>query len=292
MSTATGLRRRIAQYSLRGMLILMLVFGCVFGWLSTRKRAHEIVRRLRDEGASVTFAHQHEATTEPSPLSVAITRWAQRVVGENAFRTPVTLFVSHSLSADALQSIRHLRRLERVFVNNSNINDQTLTYLARSDRLKTLYCGGTEITDAGITALAQAQNLQSLVVWDSKITDASLKIIRALPNLTVLCLQQTAVTDQGVSELMNGLQAQLCELDLSGTNATGACLPSLRGASDLERLRLRDLPINDEQIRPLMELPKLRRLDLSGTRITPRGLAELKTALPNCEILARDTDRK
>lgn len=293
MRAAVGVRKRLAQYSLRALLILMLVCAVAFGWLSIRRRAHEIVRRLRDEGAAISFAHHYAATTPaPSPLVSAGMRWARSIVGEYAFSTPVALSVPHALSPDALDSIRHLTKLQRVFLNNSNANDQTMAFICRSEELTTVYCGGTEITDDGIKALQNSPKVEAVVVWDTPISDASIKTLTSLPELTLLYLQETNVSDAGVAELASsGLRTQLRELDLSGTNVTGACLESVSRLQSLERLMLRHLPISEDRLLQLKDLTKLRHVDITGVPISKAVVDELRAVLPDCAIYPRDVDR-
>jgi hypothetical protein len=49
-------------------------------------------------------------------------------------------------------------------------------------------------------------------------------------------------------------------------------------------LKASDTNITDESISILSQLTSLRRLDISGTKITEEGIRKLQAALPDCQI--------
>lgn len=59
-------------------------------------------------------------------------------------------------------------------------------------------------------------------------------------------------------------------------------LPHLRG---LKWLSLEGMPITDTRLASLKPLTGLRKLNLTYTSVTDAGVAELRQALPNCEIV-------
>jgi hypothetical protein len=59
-------------------------------------------------------------------------------------------------------------------------------------------------------------------------------------------------------------------------------LPHLRG---LKRLNLEAMPITDKELERVKPLTNLRKLNLSYTAVTDTGVAELRRALPHCEIV-------
>ena len=93
------------------------------------------------------------------------------------------------------------------------------------------------------------------------VTDADLKELAHLKNLTTLILIDAKISDDGLKELAS--LSNLSRLDLAGTKVTDA--------------GLRDLA-------PLKNLVTLR---LVGTNVTEVGVAELRKALPKCDITHR-----
>jgi Leucine-rich repeat (LRR) protein len=122
-----------------------------------------------------------------------------------------------------------------------------------------LYLGETDITDAGLKVVAKLQQLTMLVLVGTQITDAGLKEVAKLQQLTKLDLSYTQITDAGLKEVAK-LQL-LTWLNLSETQITGASLKELAKLQQLTSLNL-----------------------MACREITDAGVAELKKALPKCEI--------
>ena len=61
-------------------------------------------------------------------------------------------------------------------------------------------------------------------------------------------------------------------------------LESLAGLTKLVNLELDSVNVTDASVAHLASLRSLRELDLYHTLITEKGLQDLKTALPNCQI--------
>ena len=94
----------------------------------------------------------------------------------------------------------------------------------------------------------------------TEVSDADLTHLKGLTGLQRLWLQDTKVSDAGLVHLERLTALQ--ELDLSNTQVSDAGLKHLNGMSSLQRLCLINTHVSDE------------------------GVAELRAALPNCNIEA------
>jgi hypothetical protein len=63
-----------------------------------------------------------------------------------------------------------------------------------------------------------------------------------------------------------------------------AGLARLRALPRLEKLYLSGLGLTDAALPDLKGLTRLRELDLTGTRVSGKGAAELRQALPRCQV--------
>ncbi|MBI83469.1 MAG: hypothetical protein CMJ81_09755 [Planctomycetaceae bacterium] len=142
----------------------------------------------------------------------------------------------------------------------------------------------TPITNTQLAHLAGLANLEYLGLSRTRITDAGLVHLEGLANLTKLTLGNTPITDAGLGHL-KGL-TNLQTLSLYGTRITDAGLVHLEGLTNLQKLYLDGTQITDAGLEHLEGLTRLERLYLylNRTQITDAGVAELKKALPNCEI--------
>jgi hypothetical protein len=122
---------------------------------------------------------------------------------------------------------------------------------------------------AGMAALGEAivglSRLQCLDLGHSgDLGDRLLRWI-VLTKVDQLCLDDTAVTAQQMAML--------------------AGLPSLRALS------LRDTELGDAAGDALAKLQQVRRLDLTGSKITDIGFASVRSDLPQCEVLGQPVVR-
>lgn len=61
-------------------------------------------------------------------------------------------------------------------------------------------------------------------------------------------------------------------------------LSQLKGLPKLEELLIEYTPVTDAGLSHLHQLKQLKFICLTGTRVTAKGVADLRTALPNCQI--------
>jgi Leucine Rich repeat len=110
-------------------------------------------------------------------------------------------------------------------------------------------------------------HLDSTSFADSELAHARpLRLIRFLAG-------DSSLGDEGLAHLAE--QAELWEIDLSGTHVTDRGLTHLAGMRNLRAVHLGRLQLTDAGLAPLARLPKLERLTLAETPIGDDGLAHL-----------------
>jgi Leucine-rich repeat (LRR) protein len=118
---------------------------------------------------------------------------------------------------------------------------------------------------------------------DTKITDTGLKEVAKLVKFTELDLDRTNITDVGLKEIVG--MKNLVDLDLFGTQITDAGLKELAKKGNLTWLGLVKTGISDKGLKEMANLKNLTYLDARGCpQITAAQIAELRKALPKCEI--------
>ncbi len=116
--------------------------------------------------------------------------------------------------------------------------------------------------------IAKIKSLEHLDLNNMRLDDAGLRKLAPLKNLRTLIATGGTVSDAGVKALAKF--TELRELRLGTMRLTAAGYQSLAKLSKLEVLEL--AKADDAAVRHLMPLQRLRRLDLSGTGVTGRGL--------------------
>ncbi len=161
------------------------------------------------------------------------------------------------------------------------VSDEQVARLPSPERVKNLCLGHQAISDASLERIAQCEHLQWLDLAATKVTDVGLAKLAGLKALSQLNLEQTAAGDATLAWL--GKHHDLIELDLSHTKVTDAGVKQLAGLRDLRVLWLTGTSVTDASVPVLTRLKELETLDLSGSQLSPDGLRQVKSALPNLE---------
>ena len=232
-------------------------------------------------------------------------------------KTLKRLDLSFTYVTDAgLQRLRQLPQLEELTLDaTESITDAATSYLRANKSLRKLVLRGTDITDVGMPYLATLTNLKSLDLSHTMIGDVGLESLPALSELEELDFGGTRITGTNLNFLK--LLPKLKKLSFNGIQRrnAGACWTPLITDLDLDTISLLSgledlnlgvgvssgrtgepmgegncrvtggIQLTDLGVAKLAKLTKLRRLDISGAKITPAGLSALKS-LPQLERLS------
>ena len=156
--------------------------------------------------------------------------------------------------------------------------------MLRADDVATIALAKKAATDDDLGRLAHLTGLRELHASKSHaVTDRGLAALAPLRRLRVLDLYWSAVTDAGLAALSG--MPELEELHLGMTRLTGPGLVHLVGLQRLAYLNLEETDVGDDAVGRLLALSGLTRLVLARTRVTTKGLAELRAGLPRLERL-------
>ena len=246
--------RRRFQFSIRSLLVLVVVVALPFSWLAVElKKANKQRDAVEALAACNLFSRHdweeefHDGVQEPrEPPGLA---WLRSHVGDEFF-------------GDIIEVASLIGRPEGdEDVEYGPIFDQ-LSHLPRIRSLSLSLWDYDSMTDTDLARLRDLASLRELAFNASQITDRGIKYLGELDELEVLrlasCGESSKITDGGLQHL-KGLR-RLRILWLFGTNVTDAGLHTLQG------------------------LTALNELNLERTKVTDAGIAKLQQALPNCEI--------
>jgi internalin A len=205
----------------------------------------------------------------------------------------LNLYYAEQITDEGMAAVRGWKKLKRLNLRGTKITDTTLEHLANVTTLESLDAGFAQITDVGLDRLTPLLNLRELMIGGNKLTDAGLQSLRQFPGLTSLSLGGSQRTDSGlwsISLTESGLDAiitlkELRELRLDGMPVSARWLEKLKALNKLERLSLQGCKRLGDDAAPLLaSWPALRVLDLKGTAMTEKGLADLRRAKPKVRI--------
>jgi hypothetical protein len=263
------------QYSLRSLLVFMLVASIGMSWFGAKWRAarqqRDAVAAIRALGGEVIYDY--------------VTKWAASGATAGPPVPPGPAWARRLLGEDFFAGVVEVRPGERFRWSNNGMSpftDEWLEHVGKLPGLESLKLESAPVTDAGVAKLEGLTHLRYLILECPRVTDAGLAHVGNLSGLEVLDLYGTQVTGTGLARL-EGLM-RLRDLFLNCTCVTDAGLAHIEGLSSLEVLDLHGTGVTDTGLDHLRRLSRLRRLDLHGTHVTPGGVAKLQRALPKCEI--------
>jgi len=211
----------------------------------------------------------------------------------------LTLDTAEFLTDASMAHLRANRALRRLVVRGVDITDAGMPYVGEMTGLRSLDISYTMLGDVGLEHLPALSELESLKLGGNMITGLNLNFLKLLPKLKVLSLSGVQrrnagacwtprITDLDLETL--SLLAGLEELDLGvGMGLGWGGKPAAVGGGNCRLTG--GLQITDLGVAKLARLKKLRRLDLSGARLTPEGIQVLqglpleRLSLWACELL-------
>jgi internalin A len=213
------------------------------------------------------------------------------------------LYYSEWITDQGMTAIKEWKHLKRLDLRGTRISDGTLEVVGNLTGLEALDIAQTEVTDVGLENLITLVNLKELALGRGRLSNAGLVALRLLPTLTVLDLSGAKATapdapggrgaGSGVpEETLKAMQElkDLRVLYLGYVDISPAGLHTLSSLEKVERLGLQGCSrVDDAALKELARWKSLKYLDVQETKVTEKGLAELRKARPGIKILSGGT---
>jgi hypothetical protein len=296
-SDALRPKRRWFQYSLRTLLLVVILASIGMSWFAVRmKRARqqqEAVKAIVRLGGKVEY--DYETTYEypdacmdgqslgcsggPRPKS-SVPAWLNSLLGEDFFAAVITVELDSARmdSNDALEQVRHLPRLQQLVTGgNSELTEEGQKCIEGLTHLRCLGIPSSVEPEVRLDHLQALERLEFLELGGP--TDENLRQIAGFRQLRGLRIGSCEFTDSGLQHIGKLVGLRDLILNCNGgmePKITDHGLQYLRGLPHLERLSLFNTRITDAGLAHLSALSQLRELDLSCTDITDAGLQSLR----------------
>ena len=197
----------------------------------------------------------------------------------------LTLDTAEFLTDASMAHLRANRALRRLVVRGVDITDAGMPYVGEMTGLRSLDISYTMLGDVGLEHLPDLSELEHLKIGATLITGLNLNFLKLLPKLKSLSLRGVQrrnagacwtpnVTDLDLEtiSLLSGLE----ELDLGvGIKLGMGGKPAAPGGGNCTLTG--GLQITDLGVAKLAKLKNLKRLNISGARLTPEGLQVLQS---------------
>lgn len=182
---------------------------------------------------------------------------------------------------------KHVGSVNLALVRSQENFDEALKLVSDFPRLEVLDLTGNSIRSEQLKQVCQLSELTSLHLSNTTIDDAMAVHLGKVRSLTALHLLGTSLTSESLETI--GSLKQLEVLDLSDTQISGDLAP-LANLSNLNWLVLKNVPIEDEALGTLSQLPALKRLTLTGGQISDQQYKNLKKQRPGLRIDGMDRE--
>jgi hypothetical protein len=190
--SAKSWRHRL-RVSVRGLMILVLLFGVGLGWLAHLVRQAnvqcEAVAAIKKAGGDVVYDWQNKVVREPRPWPP---KWLVDQIGVDYFGNVVEVWLAGPRiqgAEEVLAHIGHLRRLEALWLAPPTMTDAGLAHLDGLNNLKlmNINLSETQITDTGLAHLKGLACIENLTLTGTSVTDASVSELQeSLPWTTIV----------------------------------------------------------------------------------------------------------
>ncbi len=278
-------RLRWKSISIRGLLLLILVFGLWLGWVVNQAhRQREAVAALQPFGGFVHYDWEFVDGRVKVPRGDSLWKptWGTLTPGRKPWAPD---WLRRLVGAEYFQSIAHVSlyvniqkgQADATWVNKGTADD-ALRKLVSQTSTRTLQLGGNQVTDDNLADVGQMTGLEELSIsWAFPLTDRGFTQLSELKRLRILYIDKSKMTDASLTTF--GRLTNLEELRVGGVGFSDRGLASLGALRRLKELSLegKNDGITDAGIASLLGLGELEHLDLGdGCRVTDDGIARLR----------------
>ena len=250
-------RRRFLCFSVRGMLVAVLVIGGWFGWIV--RRAHvqrNAVEAILRAGGRVRYDWQFRNGALVRNGAPKGPKWLVGLLGPHYFDNVTMVELAGGATDTELAQLGNLALVDTLVLNSSCLSESGLSHLDRLTGLRWLTITGpvrSRVVPPGVL-----KRIEGLNIDGTDVTDAWLQCLTGMNRIELLGLTRTTVTDAGLAHLP--------------------------GVTGLQHLYLDGTEIGDEGLAYLKPLAKLKGLHVKGTKVSDIGARDFERAMPNVEV--------
>jgi Leucine-rich repeat (LRR) protein len=202
--TRPGSRRRLGRvrFSVRGMLVLVLLFGASFAWLARLTRRANFQRGLaaaiKSDGGMVFYDRDSDRTINPGSRAP----WQEylvELIGADYFDNVVFISMLKGATDERLAQAGQLSELMYLSVEGGQVTDAGLEHVTGLTKLRSLDLLDTPVTNIGLASLNRLTSLEMLTLSGTKVTDEGMSHLKGMPLLDSLSLDDSPISDVGLA---------------------------------------------------------------------------------------------
>jgi hypothetical protein len=211
-------RTRLIQFTLRELLLAMLLTAGAFSWWRTEHN-----RRINEQSVFNQYGLDRYLSDNKYVGPVLLKKLLGLENLDDLYRYGTCMMFEPKPKdvEKCLPLLKNFRCLESLTVHRAiNIGDEQIAEISELKSLEELYLCDAKITNASCETISRFGNLRKLTIANAKLADESIPPLARLSGLNTLDLSGTRITDESIPRL--GRLTQLKTLDVSGTCITSA----------------------------------------------------------------------
>ena len=285
--------RRWFRFSLKSLLLLVVVIAVPLAWKVNRARNQRVVvAELQKLNARIIYDYQIFNGDFNSRVPMPGPKWLTDLLGKEYFIEVYHVDADNpQVNDETIALISKLPGVVSVDLTASNgITDAGLVHFAGMHDLEVLSLYSNRISGPGVVHLAGLKRLKVLALNSDRITSTEIVHLTGLKKLTDLVVQGWATDDslEQISKLSNLEHLEFYET----TQITDVGLSHVAKICNLRFLQLGSARLSDQDFMKISDaglihlygLKNLESLGLNTMHVTQAGIDKLQKALPNCKI--------
>lgn len=186
------------------------------------------------------------------------------------------------LLGSELERLVEFNKLKRLYLRGCEVNLSSWSFLGRCEALEELVIPTNNLTDDDLATFELPASLRTLdLSFNDDVTHRGIRSLSPVESVSKLSVAATSVSNLEFVQRMRGLT----ELDAMGTAIENEDLDPLVALPKLRVLNIVGTNITDEAIDIILEMNALRHLNLTSTGVSTDSIDRLKDRRPNLEIL-------
>ncbi|MFN3150710.1 hypothetical protein [Bremerella sp.] len=260
-------KRHWLSFSLRTMLVLILLSSLCMGWFGRDLYRYRIEEALREKIVMKGGNAYRYTLSEPIYPLHGEPKWKQLVcllpmlLFDEDIYSDVPVVVLRGDSDALIQELPKLRGVRDVFILDVEVSDASVNALVNLRSLKTIVLMNASISPQQLGRLSQCQQLEFVNLHAQSATDTHLQQLRSFPALTKVHIQDSEATDQGFASLHHLSNLNMVTI-VNTPGLTDKGVEHLAGRKHVEWLEFTGTSLTDKALLTLSQLQSLQFLKI------------------------------
>lgn len=283
-------RRRWLTFSIRGLMVLVLIAAIGMGWIASMRTQHQrekaIANQIEALDGTVQWNSRSVSSRMLDPFSPEPTQyeqWRAWLLGDDVDSRINRVIFEKACPAELFAELHNLEALTELMIVNGSVSDASCEAISNLASLTDISLVDTEISAKQLEKISSLPNVNHIYITHASVTKENVKLLAKFPNLTTLSICSSQIPAEGLAclRVAKNLSSLTLEADYNRSSST-AELSGLASLTQLEHLQIGEFPISDKDLEAIGAIRSLQALQITAEiallNVTPKGLSHLASA--------------